>query len=132
MEDEADKVGYCRPPKHSRWPKGKSGNPGGRKSQSKNLDTLMLQELDQKIALTEGGREKRVTKREAIAKRIINGALKGNIRQLEFLFKYMRELGVADPFGITTDDKAELNRALEALAAKQQSSRDTGGGDVGI
>ena len=123
MEDD-DKVGYCRPPKHTRWKKGQSGNPGGRKAQSKNLDTLMLQELEEKIALTEGGREKRITKRQAIAKRIINGALKGNIRLLEFLFKYMRELGVADPFGMTTDDKAELSRALQALAAKQGSSEE--------
>lgn len=130
MEDEGDKVGYCRPPKAHRWRKGQSGNPEGRRPASKCLDTLMLQELEGKVSLTEGGREKRITKRQAIAKRIINGALKGNIRQLEFLFKYMRELGVADPFGLTTDDKAELNRALEALAAKQ-GSRDTGGGNVG-
>lgn len=128
-DNEDDKVGYKRPPKHSHFKKGQSGNPKGRQKKSKNLDTLMLQELDRKILLKEGGTAKHVSKREAIALRIVNGALRGNQRQLEFLFRYMRELGVPDPFGMTTDDSAGLTKALEALNAKQRGASAEGGSD---
>ncbi len=131
MSDDEDAVGYKRPPKHSRFKKGQSGNPRGRQPQSKSLDTLMLQELEQKVKLTEGGRTRMVTKRAAIAKRIVSGALNGDPRQLAFIFNYMRERGVAEPFGITLEDQSELTKALEALNVKQRDASDDGETDDG-
>ena len=129
MRDGEEEVGYKKPPMRTRFKKGQSGNPAGRPRNSKNLDTLMLQELDRKIQIKVGPVERRISKREAIARRIVDGALKGNPRQLEFLFRYMRELGIPDPFDITADDRAELKIAFERLAARGLDVDEEGASD---
>ena len=44
-------VGYRNPPVHSQFPKGRSGNPGGRKKDSRNfrtvLEEVMAREVEQ-------------------------------------------------------------------------------------
>lgn len=122
--DDGDnyEVGYGRPPKHARFKKGQSGNPRGRRKRSKNLETLVQQELDTAITVKEGGCEKRITKREAIVMRIVNGALAGHPRQLEFLFKLATKTGIPDPFDITSDDEAELVKAIEKYLVQQSTT----------
>src|SRR3954452_22678400 len=39
-------VGYGKPPRHTRFEKGRSGNPRGRPKSSKNLATLLAAALD--------------------------------------------------------------------------------------
>ncbi|MBM0202935.1 hypothetical protein JNW90_07380 [Micromonospora sp. STR1s_5] len=122
-EDVDESVGYKRPPKRTRFTKGQSGNPKGRAPKTKNLDTLVLNELDRKVTVSEGGRERVVSKREAIAIRLVNGALKGNPRQLEFLFRYMRELGLPDPFVFSEVDDANLAASLSLLLQGRPTAR---------
>ena len=45
-ETQDYEVGYRRPPRHSRFKPGQSGNPRGRPNRSKNINTLMQEELD--------------------------------------------------------------------------------------
>ena len=44
-ENEDSKVGYGKPPKHSRFKKGQSGNPRGKPRGTKNSATLLRQAL---------------------------------------------------------------------------------------
>jgi hypothetical protein len=71
-------VGYGRPPQHSRFSSGRSGNPRGRPKGSQNLTTLLDEALDQKVTVTEHGQSRQITKREAIATQVVNRAVKGN------------------------------------------------------
>jgi len=68
-------VGYCRPPLHSRFKPGQSGNPSGRVKGSKNLKTLFHQILNEHIPLIDGTDSKKVTKAEALMRRLVIGAL---------------------------------------------------------
>ncbi len=79
MTDE-NKVGFGRPPARSRFKKGKSGNPRGRPKGSRNLNTLIGEELQQPIQLREGGKTKSVRKGEALAKSLVNNSIQGNMR----------------------------------------------------
>lgn len=80
-------IGYRRPPKGSRFQPGQSGNPKGRPKGAKNLVNLINAELDTKVIINEGGKRRHITKREAIAKQMVNGAAKGDIRVLHALLK---------------------------------------------
>jgi Family of unknown function (DUF5681) len=49
------RIGYKKPPRETRFKPGESGNPGGKPKASKNRTTLLLTELDTKVAISEGG-----------------------------------------------------------------------------
>ena len=59
-------VGYRRPPLHSRFKPGISGNPRGRPKGSKNLDSLCHSLLSRKVTIHEAGARRKVTAVEAI------------------------------------------------------------------
>ena len=48
--EDDDKVGYCKPPKHSRFKPGQSGNPLGRPRKNRSIETMIKRELDQRSA----------------------------------------------------------------------------------
>jgi hypothetical protein len=86
-------VGYCRPPVHSRFKPGRSGNPSGRVKGSKNLKTLFHQILNEHIPLVDGTQSKNVTKAEALMRRLVIGALKGDSRSLMTLMRIAEQTG---------------------------------------
>ena len=72
-------VGYGKPPQHSQFKPGRSGNPRGRPTGAKGFDASLARELEAKITVTEGGVRKTMTKAEAAAKRLVEKALKGDM-----------------------------------------------------
>jgi Family of unknown function (DUF5681) len=85
-------VGYGRPPAHSRFKPGHSGNPSGRVKGSKNLKTLFHQILNEQVPLQDGSKSK-VTKAEALMRRLVIGALKGESRSLMTLMRIAEQTG---------------------------------------
>jgi len=79
------RVGRGKPPHHTRFKKGKSGNPGGRPRGSRNLNTSIMKELKEPIIVNENGRQRELTKREAMVKRLVNAALAGDRKLLPYL-----------------------------------------------
>jgi hypothetical protein len=61
-DDEKDyEVGYGRPPKHTRFPKGQSGNPKGRRKGSRGLKMDLDEALRATLTITVGGKKRRGT-----------------------------------------------------------------------
>ena len=113
MSKKENSVGYRNPPKHSRFRKGKSGNPGGRRPKSRNLETLLNDELEQKVSVTERGVKRRISKREAIIKTLVDGALKQDPRSLLTLLTLMKQAPARDPLGALPEELEDLKRALK-------------------
>lgn len=65
------KVGYGKPPIHTRFKKGQSGNLKGRKPKVKNVSTLLSMELDRLIVVRDGEVEKQISKREALVTSLV-------------------------------------------------------------
>ena len=87
-ETEHDgRVGYGQTPVHSRFRKGQSGNPRGRRKGSKNGRTLLAEELALPVSFVENGRRKKTTKLGLIVKQASNKAMKGDSRELLQLIK---------------------------------------------
>ena len=77
-----DRVGYRKPPKHSQFKKGRSGNPKGRPKGTRNLKTELHAELAERILVREGDRTQKVTKLRAMVKALMAKALKGDVRAI--------------------------------------------------
>jgi hypothetical protein len=60
-------IGYCKPPKGTRFVKGRSGNPKGKPKGSRNLATLLTKTVNEAVIVHENGRRKTITKLEAMA-----------------------------------------------------------------
>src|SRR4051812_33099824 len=86
-------VGYKRPPVHSRFKPGQSGNPSGRAKGSQNLKTLFNKILKEQVSLREGSEVRKVSKAEAIMRGLIVGALKGDGRSMGTLFRFAEQTG---------------------------------------
>jgi len=86
-------VGFCRPPLHTRFKPGQSGNPSGRVKGSKNLKTLFHQILNEQIPLRDGTQSKSITKAEALMRRLIIGGLNGDGRSMMTLMRIAEQTG---------------------------------------
>ena len=98
-------VGFGKPPAHTRFAKGRSGNPRGRPKGSSNLATLLEQELNAPVIINENGQRKRVTKLQAAVKQLVNKAASGEPRALQQLLGLNRLL-----------DESAGENALEPLS----------------
>jgi hypothetical protein len=86
-------VGFRRPPLHTRFKPGQSGNPSGRAKGSQNLKTLFDRILREEISLREGEVTKKITKAEAILRGLVFGAMKGDSRSQMTLFRLAEVTG---------------------------------------
>jgi hypothetical protein len=82
-------VGYCRPPEHTRFKKGVSGNPRGRPKGSLNLATILERTLREKVVINENGQRETVTKMEAATKQIVNKAASGELRAIRLVVELL-------------------------------------------
>jgi hypothetical protein len=83
--DDDDAVGYGKPPKHTRFKKGKSGNPKGRpkrKPEVVDIEHLFIEELFQKVTATINGRTQKVPAWKLIAKQLVARSIKGDMRAI--------------------------------------------------
>lgn len=86
------KVGYGKPPKHTQFQPGHSGNPAGRPKGSRNLKTDLAEELAAKVQVKEGGSVTTVTKQKAAVKSLVNKALSGDAKSLALLLTLLPKL----------------------------------------
>ena len=85
-------IGYGKPPRGCGFKKGQSGNPRGRPPGSKNLTTLLNDALNETVTVTENGRRRTITKREAVIKQLVNKSASTEARALKILLDLMLNL----------------------------------------
>ena len=78
-------VGYGKPPRHTRFTKGRSGNPRGRAPGTKNLKTFLIDALNELVVVTENGGRRTISKGQAIIKQLVNQSAKGDWRATKLL-----------------------------------------------
>ena len=73
--DDKYEVGYRKPPKDSRFKKGRSGNPRGKPRGTKNSATLLKQALLAPVLVKQNGHQTKTTKLRVIVTRLIHQAM---------------------------------------------------------
>lgn len=117
-------IGYGKPPQHTRFKPGTSGNPHGRPKGAQNVATLLLNELAQKIPVTVNGKKTKITTLEGIVKAAVMKGLKGDPRPLIHVHELLNKIG-KDPF--TSPDKTyEVTLIFdeEETRAKEKAQRE--------
>jgi hypothetical protein len=99
----SDSIGYGRPPQHTRFRPGQSGNPKGRPANAKRMvkdgdlhsmaGQLLWKILGKAIVLREGHRTMKVSKYEAIKRRFVAKAVTGEIRATTSLLQFIEKHG---------------------------------------
>lgn len=117
-------IGHGKPPKHTRFKKGQSGNPKGRPKGSKGLKTVLMEELAEKIDLKIGGKRQRMSQQRVVIKSLMTKAAKGNHQAagkvFDLYFKVMRlEDEAADAGEPLTGDELEILKNLEERLLKK-------------
>jgi hypothetical protein len=127
MANDHYDVGYRKPPKVTQFAKGKSGNPKGRPKQSRNLVTLIDEELDKTLVIQENGKKIHITKREAMAKRIVNAALNGDAKSTSALISMDQTRKEQEPEAaeLTTADFEQYERLQQRILDKASRSKTT-------
>jgi hypothetical protein len=126
-------VGYRNPPKHTQFHKGQSGNAQGRPKGSGNFATALQRELKARVPVTEDGKRKKITKREAVAKQLVNKAAAGDPKAIPILLSEVRgyessAAAVNLPMEITTsEDQAVMQNIIKRI---REATLDTGSEDL--
>lgn len=116
-----DRTGYKRPPVASRWKKGQSGNPSGRKKGSRNLATDLKAELQEMVVVTEGGKARKISKQRALVKSLVANAIKNDQKAMTNLLGLIgKQAGAGQQeeptIDLTVEDKAIIANFLRRNA----------------
>lgn len=122
------KVGYGKPPKHTQFKPGQSGNPKGKPKGAKNIETILKNELYGKVQVTVGGKKKKLTKFEVAMKQMMEKAAKGDLKALGMLLSLAKEYVATAPSSAqmappTSDELA----ILEDVVAFEKMLKDLKG-----
>jgi hypothetical protein len=87
--DSRQDVGYKKPPKHSQFPKGKSGNLNGRPKTPVGVNLKEILDGDQR-----GKNGEVISRREAYVIALVNEALRGNQKAFTKFMKLLERSGL--------------------------------------
>ena len=91
-------VGYRRPPRSTRFQKGRSGNPAGRPKSNKPNAAGLAAVLNELIAVNAGGIKRKLIPFEIGLRKQVRAAINdGNVRAAVALLKLCEEYGVIEP-----------------------------------
>jgi hypothetical protein len=128
-------VGYKKPPRHTQFKPGRSGNPRGRPKGHKNFKTDLLEELQEAIAVREGGKRRTVTKQRAMLKTLTAKALQGDTKAaaviLNMVFRILHQgEEPEEQQDLSAEDRAILeayeNRIRNSATARRQAPQTDG------
>ena len=103
----AHEVGYGRPPVHTRFQKGQSGNPGGRRKGQPTVQELIAREAARLVKIKNGDKVETLTKHEVVVRRLWGNAMQGDLGALRLVMTVMAT-APADAAEIENQDEAIL------------------------
>jgi Family of unknown function (DUF5681) len=109
-------VGYGRPPRQTRFQKGRSGNPGGRPRRARDLAALLSVALDTPSVIIEEGKRRRATKREVIAAQLVDRSAQADLHATKLLVDIMHKIEQPREAEMPLDAADE--KVIEALLAR--------------
>jgi hypothetical protein len=119
-------IGYGKPPKHTRFCAGQSGNPAGRRKGVHNLMTDVKRTLQVPVKVKESGRARKISTQEGALMLLREKALQGDARALDRLLELARlfnnDAGESGPAqALASDDRAILAAYAAEIAGAEKT-----------
>src|SRR5215207_9801957 len=118
MSKDLDNVGYRRPPRHTQFRPGESGNPGGRPRKLPSLRRELEAELAESMQIAEGGHKVTVSKQRGVVKALVSRALAGDMRAMAVIVALVRSLGEREAID-DEGDREVLERFVQDEIARR-------------
>jgi hypothetical protein len=117
-------VGKGKPPKHTQYPPGVSGNPKGRPKGHNNLKTDLMAEMSQRMTVKEGDKTLRLTKQQVLIKTLSTRALNGDMKAAGTVIGLLCKANglediVVETAQLTSSDQAILDAYLATVTKKK-------------
>jgi hypothetical protein len=124
MSDESSdgdyEVGYGRPPTHSRFKQGQSGNPSGKRKGGRSRVKELERFLDTPIHVNENGRRRQMRPMEIVRKKMFQLAAQGDVRAIKLMLDIEQ---LVDAHRVVERDKQVDFRKIGELFDKRASKR---------
>jgi hypothetical protein len=89
-KDKEYSVGFRKPPRHTQFKPGQSGNPHGRPKRKNSVADVIQKELHARVAIVNDGKRRTVPMQVAIIKQLLNLAAKGDSKVFGNLMKALK------------------------------------------
>jgi hypothetical protein len=119
-------VGFGKPPKRTRFKKGRSGNPDGRPRKKPDLYSELTKVLREKITITVDGQQEKVTVQQALLRRLRDQALRGEFWAQKLLQKVVAALPESGSERAPVDMQAIGAKFDRIMAESSQKEAEAG------
>jgi len=132
LHSKRGEVGYCKPPKATRFKPGQSGNLEGRRKGARNLKTDLLEELRTLVEVPTTGGVRRITTQKAILRALVEKARNGDLRAIQHLTSLIDRVidddsrSEAPATGLESNDRAILDEYYEERKALEADGATSG------
>ncbi len=113
-------VGYGRPPVATRFKPGVSGNPKGRRKGAINLRSAIAELFARRITIREGERSRKVPLVEALFRKQLEAALKGDQRATRMLFAFASNLDASQAAESSQPREYDLSKLTDEQLFKYE------------
>jgi hypothetical protein len=113
-------VGYMRPPVHTRFKKGQSGNPRGRRREPVTVAAMAAEELLSTVFITENGERLKINKLRLLFKQAVNRAITGNFQSLALAIKILDPLERLNNVSTKSDPNPYDNTDITKLSLDEK------------
>ena len=119
---DSNPVGYGRPPVHSRFRKGQSGNPTGKRrhGEAERAEVLIRQEAYRLLTIREGDKVTRMPALQAVIRSQITCAAKGNVPAQRAVVKAVQDSeGETRPLRTGVSANKKLNKDVNEMTDEE-------------
>ena len=106
-------VGYGKPPIHTRFQRGESGNPRGKRKGQTGLKAVVEKVFQEKVSIRTARGIRKVTKLDALVQKLMNDALTGDARAVMHIVRLAKEAGL-------TQEAAAIEAASQDLTEEDR------------
>jgi Family of unknown function (DUF5681) len=121
-DPDVDRVGYKRPPRHTQFQPGRSGNPSGRPKGLRNFRADLDEELSELLTVRDGDREIRITRQRALVRNLVAAAIKGDMRAVTTLVALCERGASGDVHDEAPEDQAIVREIDKGARVERQKN----------